>query len=115
YFVYRIGQGGKSDLWALPVQPGIFHRSREPIRLTNGPLFYSGALPSRDGKQIFAIGTKQRGELVHYDLKSHQFVAFLSGISAPDPSCSRDGYRVAYTSFPDDTLWRSRIDGTERR
>ena len=35
--------------------------------------------PSRDGKQIFAIGTKRRGELVRYDMQSHQFVPFLSG------------------------------------
>ena len=96
------------------MQTGIFHRSRKPIRLTNGPLSYSGARPSRDGKQIFAIGTKQRGELVRYDMKSHQFVPFLSGISAIDPTFSRDGQWVAYTSYPDHTLWRSRSDGTER-
>jgi eukaryotic-like serine/threonine-protein kinase len=114
YLVYRIQHRGASDLWSLPVQTGIFHRLREPIRLTNGPLSYSDACPSRDGKQIFAIGVKRRGEVVRYDLQSHQFVPFLSGISARDPNFSKDGQWVAYTSYPDHTLWRSRSDGTER-
>ncbi len=114
YLVFRIERKGESDIWALPMHTGIFHRSREPIRLTNGPLFYHSARPSRDGKQIFAIGTKRRGELVRYDMRSHQFVPFLSGISAISPSFSRDGKWVAYSSYPDHTLWRSRSDGTER-
>jgi DNA-binding winged helix-turn-helix (wHTH) protein/Tol biopolymer transport system component len=114
YLVYRIGAGLGSDLWALAMQTGLFHRSREPIRLTNGPLVYTSPRASRDGKQIFAIGNQERGELVRYDMKSHQFVPFLSGISAIDPTFSRDGQWVAYTSYPDHTLWRSRSDGSER-
>ena len=115
YMLYRIGVGLGSDLWALPVQTGFFHRSRPPIRLTNGPLVYTSPRPSRDGKEIFAIGNQERGELVRYDAKSHQFVPFLSGISAIDPTFSRDGQWVAYTSYPNHTLWRSRSDGSERR
>ncbi len=115
YLVYgTVNYGERSDLWTLPMQTGFFHRSKQPIRLTAGPLSYSGAIPSRDGKQIFAIGTKRRSELVHYDLKSHQFLPFLSGISAIDPTFSRDGKWVTYTSYPDHTLWRSRSDGSER-
>ena len=115
YYVYRIERGRGSDIWLLPMQTNIFRRSKEPIRLTNGPLLYWSVCPSRDGKQIFAVGTKERGEVVRYDAQSHQFVPFLSGISAFDPNFSRDGQWVAYTSYPDHTLWRSRSDGTERR
>ncbi len=75
---------------------------------------YSNPYPSPDGKQIFVLGTKQRGELVRYDMKSHQFLPFLSGISATDPTFSRDGKWVAYVSSSDHTLWRSRSDGSER-
>jgi Tol biopolymer transport system component len=64
YYVYRIQRGRESDILALPMQTGIFHRSKEPVRLTNGPLRYWSVCPSRDGKQIFAIGTKERGEVV---------------------------------------------------
>ena len=115
HLVYgTVNYGERSDLWTLSMQTGFFHRSKEPTRLTAGPLSYSGAIPSRDGKQIFAIGTKRRSELVHYDMKSHHFAPFLSGISAIDPTFSRDGKWVTYTSYPDHTLWRSRSDGSER-
>jgi serine/threonine protein kinase/Tol biopolymer transport system component len=114
YLVYQSGGDQRSDIWLLPMQSGPFRRERKPIRLTNGPLPYSYPCPSRDGKQIFVFGTKQRGELVHYDMQSHQFLPFLSGISATDPSFSRDGKWVAYVSYPDHVLWRSRSDGTDR-
>ncbi|HEY4931874.1 MAG TPA: protein kinase [Terriglobales bacterium] len=114
YLVYRVWKTNASDFWALPMQTGLFHRSGEPIRLTAGPMSYTGACQSRDGKQMFAIGTKRRGELVHYDMNAHQFLPFLSGISAVSPTFSKDGKWVAYTSYPDNTLWRSRSDGTER-
>jgi DNA-binding winged helix-turn-helix (wHTH) protein/Tol biopolymer transport system component len=115
YFVYPVEHGRSSDLWALPMQTSLFRRSREPFQLTNGPLFYSSARPSSDGKHIFAIGTKRRGELLRYDRKSHQLVPFLSGISAVSPTFSKDAGWVAYISYPDHTLWRSRSDGSERR
>jgi Tol biopolymer transport system component len=109
---------GGSDLWALPMQSGFLYRygksPRKPIRLTAGPLSYSGAVASSDGKHVFAIGTKRRSELVRYDMKLHQFLPFLSGISAFNPSFSKDAKWVAYTSYPDHTLWRSRSDGTAR-
>jgi Tol biopolymer transport system component len=114
YLVYPSGTAQQSDIWLLPMKTGLFRRPGKPIRLTNGPLPYSNPYPGRDGKQIFAFGAKQRGELVRYDMKSHQFEPFLSGISATDPTFSRDGKWVAYASYPDHSLWRSRSDGSER-
>jgi eukaryotic-like serine/threonine-protein kinase len=115
YLVYSTWHEGSGDLWLLPMQAQLFHGSGEPVRLTNGELSHeSGACWSRDGKQLFAIGTKQRGEVVRYDMKSKQFLPFLSGISATDLTFSRDGKWVAYLSYPDHMLWRSRTDGTDR-
>ncbi len=114
YLVYQSRDALQSDIWLLPMKTGLFRRSGNPIRLTNGPLPYSYPYPSRDGKQIFVLGTKQRGELVRYNMKSHQFERFLAGISATNPTFSRDGEWVAYASYPDHTLWRSRSDGSER-
>lgn len=114
YLVYQAGIESQSDIWLLPMETGLFGRSREPIRLTHGPLPYSFPCPSRDGKQIFVLGSRERGELVRYDMKLKQFVPLLSGISAAEPSFSRDGKWVVYSSFPDRGLWRSRSDGSER-
>jgi serine/threonine protein kinase len=114
YLVYETEHRQGSDLWALPMQTGFFRRGKAPIRLTAGPLEYSSAGLSHDGNQIFAIGTKRRGELVHYDLQAQQFLPFLGGISAIDPTFSKNGKWVTYTSYPDHNLWRSHADGTER-
>lgn len=115
YIVFRKMHSGRQDLWLLAMKIGILKRSHRAVQLTNGPLSYhQGAVPSRDGRQIFAIGTKQRGELVRYDFNSKQFLPYLSGISALSPTFSRDGNWVAYVSYPDHTLWRSRLDGSDR-
>ncbi len=71
-------------------------------------------LPSRDGKTLFVVGGLARGELVRYDTKSSQFTPFLSGMSADSVTFSRDGQWVAYVSFPDGTLWRRKLDGSQR-
>ena len=115
YLVYQSGDARQSDIWLLPLQTGLFRRPGKPIRLTNGPIPYSAPCPSRDGKQIFVLGTKERGELVRYDMASRKFKPFLSGISATTVTLSRDGRWVAYIAYPEHTLWRSRTDGTERK
>jgi Tol biopolymer transport system component len=112
------GRGISGDIWLQPANSGLspLHRPNQPDRLTNGELSYRFAIvrPSRDGSQIFAIGTKWRGELVRYDIKSKSFMPFLSGIAATDVTFSRDGRWLSYLSYPDHTLWRSRADGTDR-
>jgi eukaryotic-like serine/threonine-protein kinase len=114
YFIFEAEHGGRWDLWALPENGRLFQRSLAPIRLTNGPLSYESPVPSRDGKEIFAVGSKKRGELVRYDPKSRQFTPYLSGISAIESRVSRDGKWVVYVSYPDHSLWRTRPDGSER-
>ena len=115
YIVFETRVKTRQDLWYLPMERGWLRRASEPMRLTAGPLSYFDPIPSRDGKQIYALGTKQRGELVRYDMKSKEFVPFLQGVSAINPTFSKDGNWVAYLSYPDRSLWRSRSDGTERQ
>ena len=85
-----------------------------PFQLTTGPLSFDFFAPSPDGKKIFVDASQARGELVRYDPKSRQFLPFLSGISAGELDFSRDGKWVTYVSYPDNTLWRSRADGSDR-
>ena len=88
--------------------------SATPTQLTTGPILYSSVVPDISGRKIFVQGTQQCGELVRYDAVAKQFVPFLGGISASDVAFSRDGKWVTYTTVPDYTLWRSRVDGSER-
>jgi Tol biopolymer transport system component len=104
------------DIWAVPMRTRVLARRYKPVQLTNGPLRYWNLSPSRDGRHIFAIGLKLRGELVRYDKQSSQFVPlpFLSSISARAPKFSQDGQWAVYRSYSDGILWRSRPDGTDR-
>jgi Tol biopolymer transport system component len=111
YFVFA-SQGG---IWVVAGGRGRLRRdSSKPVQLTTGPIPFTFALPSKDGKRLFAVGVTRRGEMVRYDDRSRQFVPFLSGKSAQFVAFSKDGHWVAYVSFPDGALWRSKADGSER-
>ena len=111
YFVFQ----SQGQIWGLPEKGGFLRKTTsKPVQLTSSPMALAWPLPTRDGKRLFVVGRTSRGELVRWDSKSRQFVPFLSGISAQDVSFSKDGQWVAYVSYPEGTLWRSRPDGSER-
>jgi Tol biopolymer transport system component/DNA-binding winged helix-turn-helix (wHTH) protein len=115
YFVFQSTRSGRTDLWAIREKQNSWRKAdREPVQLSAGPMSLSRPLPSQDGKKLFALGTQLRGELVHYDAQSHQFVSYMEGISATGVAFSRDGAGAAYVAYPEGTLWRSRLDGSER-
>jgi eukaryotic-like serine/threonine-protein kinase len=115
YFLYQVEHRGRWDLWALPEKGSLFHRSLAPVQLTSGPLSYEQPIPSHNGNEIFAVGSKKHGELVRYEAKSRQFVPYLSGISAVETRGSRDGKWVVYVTYPEHILWRCRPDGSNRQ
>lgn len=57
---------------------------------------------------------KQRAQLQRFDTKSGQFIPFMDGISVGQTDFSYDGKWVCYIRYPDNTLWRSRLDGSEK-
>jgi Tol biopolymer transport system component len=111
YFVFQ----SQGQIWALPEGGRLLRKGPgKPFQLTSTPMALAWPLPSRDGKKLFVVGQTKRGELVRWDSKLRQFATFLSGISAQDVAFSKDGQWVAYVSYPERTLWRSRPDGSER-
>jgi len=110
YFVFQsIGQ-----IWALPRESRFLHSNPKPVQLTSSPLSLSSPLPSKDGKKLFLVGQAYRGELMRYDGKARQFAPFLGGISAEYVAFSNDGQWLTYVAYREGTLWRSRVDGSER-
>jgi eukaryotic-like serine/threonine-protein kinase len=115
YFIFQSDHDGKTQIWAIPEKDSMFRKATQgPTQLTTGPLSYSRAVPSVDGKRIFAIGSQPRGELARFNQKSQQFEPYLSGISADSVDFSKDGQWVAYVTYPEGSLWRSKADGSER-
>ena len=114
YYIFQVQVAASTvDLWAMPDRPHFFQRA-EPVQLTNGPVWYMDPVASAENNRIFANGELLQGELVRYDSESRQFVPFLSGVSAGEADFSPDGKWIVYVSYPELTLWRSRVDGSER-
>jgi serine/threonine protein kinase/Tol biopolymer transport system component len=111
FFVFE----SKGSIWAHAENPNLIGKGdRLPVQLTSGPMTFHTPLPSKDGKKLYVVGALVRGELVRYDAKSAAFVSFLSGSSADNVSFSADGKWAAYVSFPEGTLWRSKLDGSQK-
>jgi len=106
-FVFQASGGGRSNLW-------IAIGRRPPAPLTAGPMNLELPAAGAAGSRIFAIGVQAQGELVRWDAATRRFEPFLDGISAEGVSFSADGAWVAYTSYPEGILYRSRSDGSER-
>ena len=120
YFLFRSARTNGSptntaNVWAIREKEPFFQRAgHRPVQLTFGPLEFSECLPSKDGRKLFVRGVLPRGELVRYDASSRQFVSYLSGMSAQWLAFSRDGDWVTYVTYPEATLWRSKVDGSQR-
>ena len=116
YYFFLSSDGDRDNIWVVPEDQHWWTRRKSvPVQLTFGPFSVSVPAISKDGKQLYTILRMPRGELSVYDTKSHQFVPYLGGIPACFVDFSRDGKWIAYVSYPEGNLWRSRIDGTERR
>ena len=70
--------------------------------------------PQQRWKKVVCDRVQPHSELVRYDAKSGDFIPYLEGISAGDLDFSRDGQWLTYVSYPENTLWRSKTDGSPR-
>ncbi|MBW4039066.1 MAG: CadC family transcriptional regulator [Acidobacteria bacterium] len=106
-YVFQSSKGGNNNLWKLSG-----NSSRNPIRLTDGPLDFESPVAARSGSRIFFMGADSRSELESLtpggDLAPVR--GFLS--SAVRIDYSHDAKWVVWTDT-DGHLWRARTDGSE--
>ncbi len=60
------------------------------------------------------MAVEPRVELARYDQQNQRFDAYLPDLSAGPVDFSVDRKWIAYVSYPDMTLWRSRMDGSDK-
>jgi serine/threonine protein kinase/Tol biopolymer transport system component len=112
YFV--VGRND-STTWLLPEKPGFLARiSSKPIQLLSGQRNLVWISP--DGKKAYLTeGGTSRFALVTFDPQVNATIPLkgFSGVSARDPSFSRDGKWIAYSKADTWELLRSRADGTD--
>lgn len=115
YYYFQAGRGSAQAIWVMPERRSMFGRAAaSPSRLMSGPLRLSAPVPSSDGKRLFVVGEEPRVELFRYDLQTRRFDSYLQGLSAGPVDFSSDRKWLAYIAYPDMTLWRSRVDGSDK-
>jgi len=119
YFVFQSTRGGVADIWAMREAGRLFQRvDHAPVQLTSGPTSTFAPLPDIDGSQIFVRTIQPRGQLMRFDAKAREFRPLFPGappgIQGSGIDYSKDGKWIAYMSYPEGSLWRSRPGGSER-
>ena len=116
YFVLqrRNESARRSDLFAVRERSWPPWARAQPVPLTSGPMDFFQVGPRPDGSGLFAFGSDARGELLRYDPVSGSFVKYLEGASVVNVDASRDGGWLAWTTWPEGILWRSRADGSQK-
>lgn len=89
--------------WGHKIQLPVTLRSIETI------------IPAETENKVYLLqGGADRGELLKFDAQKKTFEAYIQRLrDAIFLSFSRDGQWVTYQSTLDNSLWRSRVDGTD--
>ena len=123
YFAFSTGQDlranlavdTQANLWLLDERRGWFgRRGRDPLQLTKGPIALDHPAATPNGSRVFTIGSHSEYQLLRIDPKTMKQTAMLSESGATDMDFSLDGQWVVYAARENGTLWKSRIDGTNR-
>jgi len=113
-FVFQSSHGGHDNIWALRERPWYLSGGG-PRQITNGPLNYTAPSTAPGGDRIFFIGNTAQFELLRGLAESAGFTALDQNLSAAAlAQFSPDGQWVAWLNAADISLWRSRVDGSER-
>ena len=104
-----------ASLWVMEENRGLFRsRSGDPVQLTRGPIAFDHPTAIGDGSRIFAIGSHNEYQLLRMDPRTLAKTAMLAESGATDMDFSLDGQWVVYAARENGTLWKSRIDGSNR-
>ena len=106
---------GNYHLWLNPAQAanGV---QEPPTALLSGDResFAYEFAPGPDSNSVFTLTqSPARGELIEFDQRSGHFTTLLPGVSGQFATYAPDSRFVAYVKTPEQTLWRSRADGTD--
>lgn len=116
YFVFQSSHSDSahSEIWVRRERPW-YMVDREPRQITNGPLDYQAPSTAPGGDRVYFIGATSQYELLRAMPKSSTFTTLDQNLSAASlAQYSPDGKWIAWLNASDNSLWRSRVDGSER-
>jgi len=115
HFVFTAVHEQGAGLWMLDETGAVFRgRSWKPRRLTSDSFLSVAAIPSVDGKELYAVESRSTLQVLRYDPRTRKPAAF------PFPNASffrfsRDGQWLVYVEHlgTKGALKRSRLDGSQ--
>jgi Tol biopolymer transport system component/DNA-binding winged helix-turn-helix (wHTH) protein len=114
FFVFAAEGNGQPQIW---IAEGTLGASPHSYQLTQDARIWASptAVPGSD--TIVALGGQSQGQLMTLSDSGYAAAgkAVPPGGSAYELDYSRDGQWIAYTLYPEHTIWRCRIDGSEPR
>jgi serine/threonine protein kinase/Tol biopolymer transport system component len=108
YSVWARREKGDFPLWSKP---------SAPVRLTAGPISFGTLAPTKDGRRLLAVGgTPDQIELLRSTPDRKQFFPMvkLAEVFGANLAPKGDWLALLLPGIHAWTLWRSRLDGTER-
>ncbi len=112
YFVYLVGDSVSTSIWVRREPRLAWKGWPRSWEIASGPVdFWRSPVLGEHKEHIYALGEQTRSQLVQLDAaRSPVFY----GLSISSISYSHNGGWIAYVLTPDQSLWKSRIDGSER-
>ena len=115
YFVFQSSHNGRHEIWARRERPWWAGGASRPWPVTGGPLDYQapGTMPANS--RVYFIGATTEVQLLQEAPHSAQFMVMDRDLSAAElAEYSPDGKWVVWLNAADNSLWRSRMDGSDR-
>lgn len=116
YYVFQSSRDGTghSQIWALRERPW-YRANSKPQQITDGPLDYQAPATAPGSDRIYFIGATSQYQLLRAMPKASTFTTLDQNLSAAAlAEYSHDGKWIAWLNASDNSLWRSRVDGSER-
>jgi hypothetical protein len=115
FFVFQAEDGasaGRSQIWIAD-----YSRLGAPraYRITNDDRTWRDPIFEPGSHVILAGAAPSQGHLVRLSDGDRPSSVILPGAQAYELDYSRDGQWIAYTRYPENSVWRCRIDGTDRK
>lgn len=114
YFLFTAWQDEGADLWLVDETSAFRGERGKPKRLTSIGFDSVAAIPSADGKKLFAVEARGGLQMFKYDPRSRRMTPFPFR-SVRRVKFSADGQWLAYVEFQGrkQALMRSRTDGSQ--
>lgn len=115
YFLFTGCAQSNCNVWAMRSAWSWFRRSHhEPYPLTSGPDSLHVAIPQHMGSRIFAFSFRTHRELEKINPQTGRESLLSLDSAAAQASIAPNEQMIAYSDWPDGSLWCSRANGSSR-